>query len=378
MIRRDLSQLPAYVPGASIPGALKLASNESSVPLLPAVAEVVAEAAAGVNRYPDMGAVALRSVFTNWLGKLWEIPLSIQNIAVGNGSSALCLQSIQATCDAGDEVIFAWRSFEAYPILTRIAGAFPVQVPLTEDLRHDFPAMLTAITPRTRLVLVCNPNNPTGTTVTAAELDEFLSQVPSDVHVVLDEAYVEYNDANSQPNPPHLLNRYPNVAILRTMSKAYGLAGLRLGYLIGQADFVEAVNKVGIPFGVNSLAQTAGLASLEPEAQKQLRIRTEETMEQRRRVLDYLANRGDIQTVSSQANFVWIPAGDKSTAINHALKQRGIITRCFPGEGVRVTCTTKEETDCLLKALNPALDSVLQSTQDETSGPRPVPKSTKI
>ena len=361
MIRSDLSQLPAYVPGASLPGALKLASNESSLAPLPAVSQVVAEAAAGVNRYPDMGAFALREAFANWLGSTWDFPLSVENIAVGNGSSALCLQSIQATCAAGDEVVFAWRSFEAYPILTRIAGARPVQVPLTDDLRHDFPAMLAALTDRTRLVMVCNPNNPTGTTITAAELDEFLSQVPADVHVVLDEAYVEYNDAQSQPNPPHLLRKYPNVAVLRTMSKAYGLAGLRLGYLVGQPDFVEALNKVAIPFGVNALAQTAGLTSLEPEAQKELRLRTQETVQQRARVLEYLAGRGDIPAIPSQANFVWLAVGDKAAAVDDTLKQQGIVARCFPGEGVRVTCTTEQETDRLLAALGPALDSGLDS-----------------
>lgn len=356
MIRKDLAQLPAYVPGKSIPGALKLASNESSLPLLPSVAAVVAEAAAGVNRYPDMGAFALREAFAGWLNRSWGgMDLGVENVAMGNGSSALCLQTIQATCATGDEVVFAWRSFEAYPILTRIAGAEPVQVPLTEDLRHDFPAMLAAITDRTRLVMVCNPNNPTGTTISAEELDSFLSQVPRDVHVVLDEAYVEYNDAESQPNPAHILQKFPNVAVLRTMSKAYGLAGLRLGYLVGQQDFVEAINKVAIPFGVNALAQTAGLASLEPKAQEELAQRTQETIAQRARVLEFLQSREDIEAIESRANFLWLPLGERASAVETALVDLGVITRCFPGEGVRVTCTTAEETDRLLEALDQVL-----------------------
>ncbi|KAB1503202.1 histidinol-phosphate transaminase [Corynebacterium sp. 320] len=363
MIRPDLSLLPAYVPGTSLPGALKLASNESSLPPLPSISRAIAEAAQGVNRYPDMSSVQIRSAIAEWFSTAHnlETPATVDNVAVGNGSSALCLQTIQATCSAGDEVIFAWRSFEAYPILVRVAGAEPVAVPLASDLRHDLGAMADAVNERTKLILVCNPNNPTGTTVTAQEFEEFMQRIPASVQVVLDEAYTEYDRSPSDItfDAAGLLSRYPNVAIVRTMSKAYGLAGLRLGYLLGHKEFVEAVNKVGIPFGVNALAQAAGLAAIDPTAQKELLERVEETVQQRARVLEFLGSRDDVEAVPSQANFVWLAVGGKAQRLDEELKRRHVVARCFAGDGVRVSCTTEEETDQLLEALGPALDAAL-------------------
>ncbi|WP_273352806.1 pyridoxal phosphate-dependent aminotransferase [Corynebacterium resistens] len=397
MVRSDLSSLPAYVPGASVEGALKLASNESALAPLPSVSRAIAEAAAGINRYPDMGGFALRQK----LAECFSVQannasaFTTDNIALGNGSSALCLQSIQATCSQGDEVIFAWRSFEAYPILTRIAGATPIQVPLTTDHRHDLPAMAGAITDRTRLIFVCNPNNPSGTTITDAQLRTFLGHVPAHVQVVLDEAYVEYNRADDQPDEHALLAEYPNLAVCRTFSKAYGLAGLRLGYMVGSTEFIEAVNKVGIPFGVNALSQAAGAACL--KAQNELMLRVEETVAQRARVEELIAklcgadgavdadgttgsdgaasaettteaseprsagpaeasgSRSASLAVPGQANFVWLPLGDNAQRFDGAMKAEGIVARCFPGEGVRVTVTNEEETERLIAALKKVL-----------------------
>lgn len=394
MVRSDLNSLPAYVPGASIEGALKLASNESTLAPLPSVARAITEAAAGINRYPDMGGFALREKIAQWFSTDSHV-VTTDNIALGNGSSALCLQSIQATCAQGDEVIFAWRSFEAYPILSRIAGATPVQVPLTPDYRHDLPAMAQAITDRTRLIFVCNPNNPSGTTITDAQLRTFLDSVPAHVQVVLDEAYVEYNRAVDQPDQHALLAEYPNLAVCRTFSKAYGLAGLRLGYMVGAPEFIEAVNKVGIPFGVNALSQVAGVASL--EAQSELMLRVDETVAQRARVEELIAelcgadgtvdadgaadsdgaasaettaeaggprsagpavtcgSRSASLAVPSQANFVWLPLGDNARRFDEAMKDKGIVARCFLGEGVRVTVTNEEETERLIAALKKVL-----------------------
>ena len=374
MVRPDLSSLPAYVPGASIEGALKLASNESALAPLPSVARSIIEAAAGINRYPDMGGFTLRAKIAEWFNEQGPEPsdpsFSVENVALGNGSSALCLQSIQATCNQGDEVIFAWRSFEAYPILTRIAGANPIQIPLTEDHRHDLAAMAAAITDRTRFIFVCNPNNPSGTTITDAQLRTFLAAVPDHVQVVLDEAYVEYNHAPEQPEQRALLHDFPNLAICRTFSKAYGLAGLRLGYMVGDPEFIEAVNKVGIPFGVNALSQVAGVASL--EARNELMQRVEDTVAQRTRVQAVIAelvvggaqagvnnNFGSSIAVPSEANFVWLPLGEKSQAFDEEMKQRGIVVRCFPGEGVRITVTNEDETDQLITALKKVLPQVL-------------------
>ncbi|MDK7135689.1 histidinol-phosphate transaminase [Corynebacterium sp. UMB4614] len=370
MVRTDLSTLPAYVPGKALPDALRLASNETAAAPLPAVQEAVAKAAAGLNRYPDMGVAALRGELAEWLSRTPGAPdLTAENIAVGNGSSALCLQAIQATCQDGDEVVFPWRSFEAYPILAQIAGARPVAVPLSNDYRIDLDAMLAAVTERTRLIFVCNPNNPTGTVVPQARLTEFLKQVPEDVQVVLDEAYIEYDRSGlagdtgegadvpgegfaASVNGLALMAQFPNVAVCRTFSKAYGLAGVRLGYLAGSAEFVEALLKVAIPFGVNALAQVAGLESIGEEAQQQLQQRVTETINQRERVTESLP--AELQ-VPSQANFVWLPVGDKAEALEAAMKEEGILTRCFAGEGVRITVTDETETEELIPALRRAL-----------------------
>lgn len=379
MIRPDLSSLPAYVPGSTQPGALKLASNESSLSPLPFVSAVINDATSNLNRYPDMASGALRGKLAQWLG------VDLDNVAVGNGSSALCQQLVQATCKDGDEVVYAWRSFEAYPILCKIAGAVGMGVPLKSG-RHDLKAMSDAIGERTRLVFVCNPNNPTGTTVSRDEFREFMGRVPANVTVVLDEAYVEYNRDAESPVALEELQRYPNLAVCRTFSKAYGLAGLRLGYLVGPAELVEAANKVGIPFGVNALAQAAGIASV--EAQGELAARVDATVAERERVEAYLAgvapagagsasaaggaaDGAEPLTYPSQANFVWLNAGERAEALDEALKREGVIARCFAGEGVRVTVTTTEETDVLLRALEralPAAGLANNSEADPASG----------
>ena len=374
MIRPDLSSLPAYVPGASIPNALKLASNESSLAPLPSVSAVINDATSHLNRYPDMASGALREELAQRLG------VDLANVAVGNGSSALCQQLVQATCQDGDEVVYAWRSFEAYPILCKIAGAVGVGVPLKRG-RHDLEAMSEAIGERTRLVFVCNPNNPTGTTVGREEFRDFMARVPEDVTVVLDEAYVEYNRDAESPVALEELQRYSNLAVCRTFSKAYGLAGLRLGYLIGPEELVEAVNKVGIPFGVNALAQAAGVASV--DAQAELAARVDATIVERERVEAYLAGvaedlasggagaDGEPLTYPSQANFVWLNAGERAVALDEALKREGVVARCFAGEGVRVTVTTAEETDVLLRALGRALPAAgLAGAGGESAGPQ--------
>lgn len=376
MIRSDLSSLPRYVPGKVAPGAVRLASNESNLPPLPSVTTAIAEAASSLNRYPDMGAVTLRERIADWFttqvfphanstNNTNATPLTIDNIAVGNGSSALCLQAIQATCNDGDEVVFPWRSFEAYPILSRIAGAEAVPVPLIaqgpDHGKHDLAAMAAAITNRTRLIFICNPNNPTGTTITTAEFREFMAQVPPQVQVVLDEAYAEYNRAEDSVVAQVELPRYPNLAVCRTFSKAYGLAGARLGYLVGHPELVEAVNKVAIPFGANALAQVAALACTEPEVANELTSRVEATIEQRRRVENYLAERLADRpelTMRSETNFLWLEVGADAEKLFDALKNAGVMTRCFTGEGVRISITDREETDQLLAALNTALPTV--------------------
>lgn len=334
MIRPDLADIPAYVPGKRMDDALKLSSNEVTTAPLPAAVEAMATAAAGVNRYPDMGAVELRAALAE------HLELEPGQVTVGNGSSALCQQLAQVTAGPGDEIVFPWRSFEAYPIFARIVGATPVAIPLTEEGKHDLDAMAAAITERTKLIFLCNPNNPSGATITQDEFDDFMAQVPADVVVGLDEAYFEFNRAEDTFVATEAVRRYPNTVGLRTFSKAYGLAGARVGYAFGNPELITAVDKVGIPFAVSSVAQAGALASL--NAADELLERTEETVVQRDRVADAVGAR------HSQANFVWLPGVD-SQVVAEKLAEQGVLVRAFP-EGVRITVTTEAEADRLLAA----------------------------
>ncbi|GAA4742528.1 histidinol-phosphate transaminase [Gordonia alkaliphila] len=340
-IRPDLDSLPAYVPGKTFPGALKLASNEVTEPPLPAVVEAITAAATGINRYPDNGAVALTEALAVKLG------VTTAEIQTGDGSVTLCQNLITITSGPGDEVLFGWRSFETYPLATRVAGATPVQVPLTGDAVYDLEAMATAITDRTRLIFVCNPNNPTGTIVSAEALRTFLERVPSDLIVALDEAYIEYvrPDAAHAVDALALRREFPNLVVLRTFSKAYGLAGLRVGYAVADPAVVAALSKVHVPFSVNSLAQAAAIAAL--GAQDQLLARTDAVTVERDRVSDELRALG-YPVSDSQANFVWLALGDDAAAFATAAIEAGLVVRPFAGEGVRVTITVPAENDVFL------------------------------
>lgn len=335
MIRADLTDIPTYVPGKTTEDALKLSSNEVAFTPLPAVVSAITEAATSANRYPDMGAVELRGVLAE------HLELAPEQITVGCGSSALCQQLVQATCADGDEVIFPWRSFEAYPIFARVAGATAVPIPLLpETQEHDLDGMIDAITERTRLIFLCNPNNPSGTTFTEEQFEAFMQRVPADVVVGLDEAYFEFNRAEDSPVATEAVQRYPNVIGLRTFSKAYGLAGVRVGYAFGNPDLIGAMNKVAIPFAVSSLAQAAAIASL--DAADELLERTEEVVAERERVAQIVG------AAPSQANFVWLPDED-AAALAGKLAEHGVIIRAFP-EGARITVTNAAETDRLIQA----------------------------
>lgn len=341
--RPGLDAVPAYRQGRSAPeGASKLSSNESPHPPLPAVLAVVGERLATINRYPDMSAAALRAR----LAERYDVDPA--TVTVGAGSVEIAAQLIHAVAGDGDEVVFAWRSFEAYPSLVRIAGAVPVAVPLTADHAHDLDAMLAAITPRTRLIFVCNPNNPTGTVVSAEALESFVSAVPHDVLVVIDEAYVHFDRTESNGAGIELFRRHPHVAVLHTFSKAYGLAGLRVGYAIAPAQVAENQRKVAVPFGVTDLAQAAALASL--EAGDELAVRIDEVVAQRDRLKALLDAAGWL-AVASQANFVWVPAGERAAELERILSDGGVITRAFAGEGVRISSGSRDDIDRVAAAL---------------------------
>lgn len=306
-LRAELDGVPAYVPGkpasADGPAAFKLSSNENPYPPLPGVMEAATASAAHFNRYPDMACTGLMNELSDRFG----VPVS--HLATGTGSVGVAQQLLQATSGPGDEVIYAWRSFEAYPIITRVSGATSVKVPLTDGEVHDLDAMADAITDRTRLIFVCNPNNPTGTVVRRAELERFLDRVPGDVLVVLDEAYKEFIRDVEVPDGIEIYRDRPNVAVLRTFSKAYGLAGLRVGFAVAHEPVAAALRKTAVPFGVSQLAQDAAVASL--RAEDELLGRVGSLVCERDRVHEALVRQG--WTVpESQANFVWLRLGDRA------------------------------------------------------------------
>ena len=342
-IRTDLDAIPAYVPGRSAPGAIKLASNEVTQGPLPAAQRAIAEAAAGGNRYPDISAYALRTELAA------QFDTTPENIAVGCGSSALCQQIIQATCTSGDEVLFGWRSFEAYPILARVALATPVQVPLAEGGELDLDAMAAAITDRTRIIFLCTPNNPTGPALSASDVIHFLEKVPERVTVALDEAYYEYCRGEDKVEGFELALRgaHPNVVAMRTMSKAYGLAGLRVGYMAGPAEIIAAVNKMSVPFSVSAVAQAAAIASLRSGAE--LLARTDAVIAERERCRAALLDLGFGVPVS-EANFLWLPLDDAARPFSEWCADRGVLVRAFAGAGVRVSIGAPEEMAAFLDA----------------------------
>ncbi len=340
--RADLESLPVYVPGRNIPGAVKLASNEVSEGPLPSVAAAIAEATAGINRYPDNGITAL----SERLAARLNVPQS--HLAVGCGSVSLCQQLVQAICGRDDEVLFAWRSFEEYPRITQVVGARPCTVALRPDHTHDLPAMLDAITPATRLVFVCSPNNPTGTAVRRDELVAFLDAVPGGVLVALDEAYIEFVTDPAVPDGVALGRQRDNLAVLRTFSKAYGLAGLRVGYCVAPEPIAAALRKMYVTFSVNSLAQVAALASL--DVAEELLARCQRIAAERDRVRAELIAMG-YPVPDSQGNFVWLPLGDRTVAFDEHCLAHKVVIRGFAGAGARVTVSDPAENEAFLDAV---------------------------
>ncbi|MFD4660819.1 histidinol-phosphate transaminase [Kitasatospora sp. NPDC058444] len=327
-LRPTLDGIPTYKPGKPAGAdAYKLSSNENPYQPLPGVLETAVQAAGSFNRYPDMGVTELTSVLAERFG------VPAEHIATGTGSVGIAQSLVLVTAGPGDEVVFAWRSFEAYPIVATVSGATPVPVPLKANGDHDLDAMLAAVTPNTRLIFVCNPNNPTGNVIHRAELERFLDAVPSDVLVVVDEAYIEFIRDPEVPNGIELYRDRPNVCVLRTFSKAYGLAGLRVGFAIAHEPVAAALRKVATPFGVSQLAQNAAVASL--RAEEALLERVEALVEERTRVVAGLRAQG-WEIPDSQANFVWLWLGERSTEFAAACAEAGVIVRPFP-EGVRVS-----------------------------------------
>ncbi|MDH6579060.1 histidinol-phosphate transaminase [Kitasatospora sp. MAP5-34] len=344
----DAAPKPARPPGAApvthvpvthVPVTHLLAANENPYPPLPSVREAVVAASGGLHRYPDMAVTEL----TTAIAERYGVPP--EHVATGTGSVGIIKQLLQATCSEDDEVLYAWPSFEAYPHLAEIAGVRSVRVPLRE-YAHDLDALADAVTDRTGLVIVCNPNNPTGTVVRRAELERFLDRVPGDVLVVLDEAYREFVRDPEVPDGIELYRDRPNLAVLRTFSKAYGLAGLRVGFAVAHEPVAAALRACSVPFGITGIAQTAALASLRAETELMDRVST--LVDERDRVVAALRALG-LPVPPTQANFFWLPLGDRATAFGEACAAAGVQVRAFPGVGVRVTIGEPAANDLVLE-----------------------------
>jgi len=333
--------LAAYTQGKPADSdAFKLSSNENPFDPIPEVVRAIA-ASSGVNRYPDAAGVELRARLAGRFG------VRTEEVHLGAGSVSILAQLISAATGPGDEVVYSWRSFEAYPGLVAVAGATSVPVPNTADDRHDLSAMLAAISERTRIVIVCSPNNPTGSIVTASEFADFMAAVPPHILVILDEAYVEFVTDDSAVNGRELSGRYPNLVVARTFSKAYGLAGLRIGYAVGPEYILDAARTTSIPLSVTEAAQRAAIVSLDHETVVLERVHRLAML--RDEVWRSLVDQG-WSVPRPQGNFVWLATGASTAAAAELFAAAGIVVRPFAAEGIRVSIGESQSVDKLLKA----------------------------
>jgi len=348
-VRPAVQGMPAYRPGKAaeqaeeehgIVDAIKLASNENPYPPAASVIAAMTQAAAGVNRYCDHLALDLRSAIAEWVN------VDSSQVTVGCGSVGLLQQLCLTFLDPGDEVVYPWRSFEAYPVNVMMMGATAVQVPLV-DHAFDLDAVAAAITDRTKIVMLATPNNPTGAALTVDQISDFMARVPDHVMVLVDEAYREFVDP-SFGDPATLLPNHANIIVSRTFSKAFGLAGARIGYLLADPAIVTEVDKVLIPFAVNGVAQAAALAAIKAADEYEPLLTS--LRSERARVIAALTDAG-WHVPDTQANFVWLPMGDKTESIYVAMEKLGVVTRPFAGEGIRVTISSPEENDRFLTTL---------------------------
>lgn len=346
LLRPALENLPAYVAGkpAADDGIhrYKVSSNESPFPPVQSVREAAIASLEQTHRYPDAAAQELRDA----LGR--EHGVEASQICLSTGSVAVSGDLVRALVGEGDEVVFAWRSFEAYPILVGSHGGVPVPVPLTADGEHDLEAMAAAVTERTRLILLCTPNNPTGPSLSTDQVEEFLARVPDHVVVAIDEAYREFHDPATVLGTAGIFRRHGNVVLLRTFSKLQGLAGLRIGYAVAHSRLARALGQVTVPFGASVPAQAAALASLKPEVRQELERRAGWIRDERSRVLRALAEQGWELPVS-HGNFVYFPLGERSAEFAEFADRRGLVLRAYGADGVRATIAEQEANDRLIE-----------------------------
>lgn len=345
-IRPDVLSFPKIVTPLPPEGdnPIFLAANEPPDSPSGKVLQAAAQALQSVNRYPDIACTQLVKKIADHHGLLSE------QIAVGAGSSSLLIHALNTVAHPGAKALFAWRSFEAYPFVTQVVGLRPQMVPLTDEGGHDLEAMAAAIGDDTAAVIVCNPNNPTGHCLSAAQISGFLDEVPQRVLVIVDEAYIHYVDDPAATSVVDLVERYPNLLVARTFSKAFALAGLRVGYMIGQAPLIAAVRSVSTPFGIAQASQAAAVAALSDLESMEERVNR--TVTDRDSVLARLQQMG-FTVVASKTNFVWLPAEQlpgSSMEVAASFARAGIAVRPFP-EGVRITIGRGEDNDRVLAVL---------------------------
>jgi histidinol-phosphate aminotransferase len=355
-----LARMPHYEAGMPVADAkaafgaedaIKLASNESPFPPHPKVVEAIAAAAEELNRYPDQHARLLRRRIAE------RFDTDPARVAVGNGSCEILLAASEALCEPGAEIVFAWPAFSIYPHLAALSGAREIRVPLGDDYVHDLEGMVPEITAATQLVLICNPNNPTGTFIPSERIGAFMERVPDHVTVILDEAYVDFQATEDPETSLGLQRDFPNLVCLRTFSKSHGLAGLRVGYALCSAQFRSAVDAVRQPFSVNALAQAAAAEAILHKDDAMRRI--EQTVAERLWVEDEVRELG-LTTAETETNFSWVSLGDRDEAeVVESLGRAGVIVR--PGEQlggpghIRVTHGTRSENERFVDALREAL-----------------------
>lgn len=353
--RPVVARLPKYAAGkppASVEGitAYKLSSNEIPFGPLDTVHQAVIEQSS-LNRYPDPLSTKLREALAEYL----DVPA--EDIVTGAGSLGALTQILSTFAGQNedgiqDEVIYAWRSFEAYPILVQTAGALPVEIPLLEDGRHDLEAMIAAVNENTSVILLCTPNNPTGPILTQAEVDDFLARVPKNVLVVLDEAYIEFVRDEKSVDGLHTYNEHENVVLLRTFSKAHGLANLRVGYSVAHPEITNNIRVMATPFAVSSVAEDAAVASLS-QIDRVLE-RVDALVQERERVVAALKEQG-WKFPATQANFVWLPLGEKTSEFVERANAVALSVRGFANEGVRVSIGEVEANDRFIELCKESL-----------------------
>jgi histidinol-phosphate aminotransferase len=349
--RPAVDLMPAYRPGKGaaqaeaehgITNAIKLASNENPLPPIQSIVEAVATAATSANRYADHRATAVRERLSTWLD------VAVEQVTVGSGSVGLLQQLFLTYVDPGDEVVYPWRSFEVYPVYTQLMAGTAVTTPLTAAHAFDLDAVATAVTDRTKLVLLATPNNPTGTALSTTDIANLLDGISPATIVVIDEAYREFLDPSLGDPVRDLVPRYPNVVVTRTFSKAQGMAGIRAGYAIADPEVIADVDKTQFPFAVSALAQAAAIAAIDAEAE--IAVRVGNILSERSRVIAELTAAG-WHLPDAQANFVYLPIGERTDEIYLGLEKRGVVTRPFSNEGIRVTISTPDENDRFLQTL---------------------------